>query len=130
MKSLNHCPCSQLVAGVLALCLSFAVVTPAAQAQTTFPQYGHVFLLVIENGDFKAIIGNPDAPILNALAQDYGLATNYSGVGDPSEPNYVAMLGGDTFGLSNDDPYWFPGQTVNASNLMSRQMPRYPRCRH
>ena len=119
MKSLKHCPCSQLMAGVLALCLSFAVVTPAAQAQT-FPQYDHVFLLVMESENSKAIIGNPDAPILNALAQDYGLATNYSGVGDPSEPNYVAMLGGDTFGLTTDDPYWFPGHTINASNLMSQ----------
>ena len=49
----------------------------------------------------------------------YGLATNYSGVGDPSEPNYVAMLGGDTFGISDDNPYWFPGHTVSASNLPS-----------
>ena len=29
------------------------------------------------------------------------------------------MLGGDTFGISSDDPYWFLGQTVSASNLMS-----------
>jgi hypothetical protein len=57
---------------------------------------------------------------LNALSKHYGLATNYTGVADPSEPNYVAMLGGDFFGISNDDPYWFPGHTVNAANLMSQ----------
>jgi len=105
---------------VIALCLIF--LTPASRivAQTTFPQYDHVFLLVMESEPKGAIIGNANAPILNALANDYGLATNYSGVGDPSEPNYVAMLGGDTFDLSTDDPYWFPGHTIKASNLMTQ----------
>lgn len=57
---------------------------------------------------------------VNALAGDYGLATNYHGVGDPSQPNYVAMLGGSTFGISNDEPYWFPGHTITEPNLMSQ----------
>ena len=115
MKSWKHCPSARLIAGVLALCLAISAPAPKLQAQT-FPQYDHVFLLIMENEGFKGIIGNQDAPILNALAKAYGLATNYSGVGDPSEPNYVAMLGGDTFGISDDDPYWFPGHTVSADN--------------
>ena len=65
-------------------------------------------------------------------ARDYGLATSYRGVADPSEPNYVAMLGGDFFGIISDNPYWFPGNTVPAnsdgspSNLLmhSRTIPR------
>jgi hypothetical protein len=85
-----------------------------------FPQYDHVFLVVSENHNYNQIIGNPAAPIINALAGDYGLATSYSGVADPSEPNYVAMLGGSTFGISSDDPYFFPGQNVDAANLMSQ----------
>lgn len=89
-------------------------------AVTTFPAYDHVFLIINENHDYGQIIGNPAAPIINALAADYGLATQYTGVGDPSEPNYVAMLGGDTFGIASDDPYFFPGQTVDAGNLMSQ----------
>ena len=111
---------AQLLSGWLGLCLVFAAPASTLKAQTTFPKYDRVFLLVMESEAFKAIIGNQHAPILNALATDYGLATNYSGVGDPSEPNYVGMLGGDTFGLTTDDPYWFPGQTVNASNLMTQ----------
>lgn len=120
MNSWKYRPSARFISGVLTLCLIFATPTPRLAAQTTFPQYDHVFLLILESEGFHAIIGNQDAPIMNALANNYGLATNYSGVGDPSEPNYVAMLGGDTFGLSTDDPYWFPGQTVNASNLMSQ----------
>jgi hypothetical protein len=94
----------------------------AAEAATApaFPQYDHVFLLVEESMGYTAIIGNQYAPTFNVLAKDYGVATNYTGVGDPSEPNYVAMLGGDTFGITDDSPYWFPGHTVSAANLLSQ----------
>jgi hypothetical protein len=92
----------------------------AGQAATGFPTYDHVFLVISENHKLDQIIGNPAAPIINALATSYGLATQYAGVSDPSEPNYVAMLGGSDFGISSDDPYFFPGMTVNASNLMSQ----------
>jgi hypothetical protein len=74
----------------------------------------------MENEGYNQVVGNRFAPILNALTNNYGLATNYTGVADPSEPNYVAMLGGDSFGIGSDDPYWFPGQTVSAANLMSQ----------
>jgi hypothetical protein len=108
---------SALIPALIVFC--FLIGVPTLKAQANFPQYNHVFLIIMENEGYNGIIGNQYAPILNALAQDYGLATNYTGVGDPSEPNYVGMLGGDTFGLSSDDPYWFPGQTVSASNLLS-----------
>jgi hypothetical protein len=92
----------------------------AAGAATAFPHYDHVFLIVMENHNYNQIIGNTEAPEINALAKDYGLATRYSGVSDPSEPNYVAMLGGSDFGINSDDPYFFPGHTVNQPNLMSQ----------
>ena len=106
--------------GLIAVWLVVATFASASNAQTTFPQYDHVFLIIMENENYNQVVGNQFAPILNALAHDYGLATNYTGVADPSEPNYVAMLGGDTFGISSDDPYFFPGQTVGADNLMSQ----------
>ena len=109
----------RLVGGAVAACLTLAASSPSLDAQS-FPRYDHVFLLIMENENSRQVIGDQHAPILNALAQDYGLATNYRGVADPSEPNYVAMLGGDFFGINSDDPYWFPGHTVNANNLMSQ----------
>lgn len=95
-------------------------VARASQAASAFPKYDHVFLVISENHRFDQIIGNPNAPIINALAADYGLAIAYTGVSDPSEPNYVAMLGGSDFGISSDDPYFFPAQKVSADNLMSQ----------
>jgi hypothetical protein len=94
-----------------------ATIKPSA---STFPRYEHIFLLIEENHNYKQIIDNPAAPELGALAKDYGLATRYSGVADPSEPNYVAMLGGSAFGINSDEPYFFPGHTIEAPNLMSQ----------
>jgi hypothetical protein len=95
-------------------------VAATTRSASPFPRYDHVFLIVDENHTYNQIIGNPAAPEINALAKDYGLATRYAGVADPSEPNYVAMLGGSAFGISSDDPYFFPGQTVDQPNLMSQ----------
>ena len=120
MHSWKISQCPRLLGGAVALILAFAVTISSLKAQGAFPRYDHVFLVVMENEGYNQMAGNPYAPILNALANDYGVATDYRGVADPSEPNYVAMLGGSAFGISSDDPYWFPGQTVNAANLMSQ----------
>ena len=99
MNSWKLCPSARSLCGVAAWCLAFATFTLALEAQTDFPQYDHVFLVIMENEGYSQVVGNQFAPILNALANDYGLATNYRGVADPSEPSYVAMLGGDFFGI-------------------------------
>src|SRR5262249_30886025 len=70
------------------------------------PHYDHIFVIVEENHGFQDVIGTPAAPNLNALAQQFGLATDYFGVSHPSEPNYVALLGGNTFGIADDNPYF------------------------
>ena len=109
MNGWKHRLSTRVIYGVVAAGLAFSSSASTLRAQPPFPRYDHVFLLIMENEGFNQVIGNSFAPILNALARDYGLATNYRGVADPSEPNYVAMLGGDSFGITNDDPYWFPG---------------------
>jgi hypothetical protein len=102
------------------LLTAMLAVAAGAQAAGGIPNYNHIFLILEENHNYNQIINNPAAPEINALAGDYGLATRYAGVSDPSEPNYVAMLGGSDFGINSDDPYWFPGNTVNQPNLMSQ----------
>jgi len=82
------------------------------------PPYDHVFVVVEENHGYGDVIGNPAAPNLNWLARHYGLATDYYGISHPSEPNYVALLGGSTFGVANDNPYYL--NTVRAPSLISQ----------
>jgi hypothetical protein len=71
-----------------------------------FPRYNHVFVIIAENKNFDQIIGSENAPRLNSLAAEYGSATNFYGEVHPSEGNYIAMLGGDTFGIHDDDAWY------------------------
>jgi hypothetical protein len=102
-----------------AVVLALAVVVPAgdASAASSGSRYDHMFVIVEENHGFADVIGNPAAPNLNALAARYGIATNYFGVAHPSEPNYVGLLGGDTFGVADDNPYYV--NRVAAPSLIS-----------
>ena len=84
---------------VIALCCT------AGAAAEGLPRYDHIFVIVAENKNYDQIIGSEDAPRLNKLAKEYGLATNFYGEVHPSEGNYVAILGGDTFGINDDDPW-------------------------
>jgi len=87
----------------------------------TLPSYQHVFVVVLENHGYTNVIGNANAPRINQLARMYGLATNYYGVTHPSEPNYVALIGGSYFGIQDDAPYSTTvrgvSHTIDASNL-------------
>ena len=76
-----------------------------SSAETGVPRYDHVFLIVEEDHSLGQIIGNTNAPVINQLATTYGLATAYYGVTHPSEPNYVALIGGSFFSIQDDGPY-------------------------
>src|SRR5262245_57774493 len=62
----------------------------------------HLVLLVEENHELGQVIGSPKAPFLDRLAASGTLLTNYYAVGHPSLPNYLALIGCDTFGIHND----------------------------
>ena len=62
----------------------------------------HVLLVVEENHEFGQVIGSRQAPFLNRLAGTGSLLTSYYAVGHPSLPNYLALIGGDTFGIHRD----------------------------
>ena len=75
-------------------------------ATSGVPRYQHIFYIMLENHSYDEISGNTaEAPLLNALANEYGLATNYWGVVHPSEPNYVASIAGSNYNAVSDAPY-------------------------
>jgi phospholipase C len=85
---------------LLGLCLPLT-----AQAQS-IPRYDHVFVILEENRSLDEIVGSPGTPEITRLAHTYGLATNFFGIRHPSEPNYVVLVGGDTFGIRDDDAFY------------------------
>ena len=91
------------VLGLAALALSLA--TPAlAQSQppASVPSFSHIVLIAMENRSEGGIIGNLAAPYINSLASSYTYLDHYSAVAHPSLPNYLALTGGDTFGVTAD----------------------------
>jgi acid phosphatase len=77
---------------------------PAATAASArpVPDFKHIFVIVMENKDYARVMNSDQASYIHALAQQYALASNYYGIRHPSLPNYLALTGGDTFGVTSD----------------------------
>jgi hypothetical protein len=87
---------------------------PAASTAAAVPAFDHIFVILMENHSYAEIIGNTSStPYINQLASKYGVAANYVAVAHPSLPNYLALVGGDTFGVTTDCTTCF----VHAANL-------------
>ncbi|KAK6380610.1 hypothetical protein LTS17_004810 [Exophiala oligosperma] len=69
----------------------------------------------MENTDYQATAGDVNFEWL--AAQGITL-TNYYAVTHPSEPNYCAAAGGDTFGMQNDDFNSVPADIATVADLL------------
>ncbi|THD58466.1 alkaline phosphatase family protein [Phenylobacterium sp.] len=94
------------IASITAALTLAAVLPVRAAGQEGVPRYDHVFVIVEENKDYDQILDPAAAPNIAGLAKTYGNATSFYGEVHPSEANYVALLGGDTFGIHDDDAYY------------------------
>ena len=63
--------------------------------------FDYVVVIMMENHSNSDIIGS--ASYMTDLANNYSYAEGYSAVDHPSLPNYLALLGGSTFGCSGYD---------------------------
>ena len=90
-------------------------IPPPEPPRARVPRFDHVFLIMMENTDFRQVIGDQkDAPYLNALAARGTLLANYQAVYHPSDENYLAIAGGDTFVTGGQ---YFPNIHIAARNL-------------
>ncbi len=89
----------------------------AAEGETPRGNFGgldHVFLIIMENQSDTYLIGNPNAPFINAYRQAANQAVNYFAVGHPSLPNYLEIVGGSNFGVDGDyPPAWLNGGCID-----------------
>ena len=88
-------------------------ITPSPTPARLVPNFDYIVVIVFENREFEKIVGNPAMPVFNRLAQDYTLLTQHYAVTHPSLPNYLAMIGGDTFGIKRNCDDCF----INAPSL-------------
>lgn len=73
----------------------------------------HIFILMEENHSLSNVIGNPQMPYLNSLAQQYSLAKAYFANTHPSIGNYFMLTTGQI--ITNDDGYM---GTVSVDNVV------------
>lgn len=67
------------------------------------PRYDHLFVVIFENHS-NHTVDDPLFPNFYSYLNKQGnKAANYFSAGDPSEPNYVTVGSGDTWGITNDD---------------------------
>jgi hypothetical protein len=84
----------------------------AADRDAAVPHYDHIIVIIEENKGYATVLDHGYAPAMSDLAKTYGVATQMYAERHPSEPNYVALIGGDTFGIADDDSwYCVPGST-------------------
>jgi phospholipase C len=77
--------------------------TPSPTPAPLVPNFPHIFLIILENKEFGTVIGpQRGMPNLNLWASEYTLLTQYYAIRHPSLPNYLALIGGDTFGVDTN----------------------------
>ena len=77
--------------------------TPTPSPTSSAPAPGAVTKLltvVVENHSLGQV--QSGMPYVDGLAKRFGYASNYTAIRHPSLPNYLAMAGGDTFGVTDD----------------------------
>ena len=100
--------------------ISFALSGAVGSASTTdnrsdLKNFQHVWVIMMENTGYSHLIGNSNAPWINSAAAQFGLATNYTGVSHPSQPNYIAATSGSTNGVVDDSDV-----TINVANVVDQ----------
>lgn len=58
--------------------------------------------MIEENHSFEQM--QTGMPFLAAMSQKYGYASDWHALAHPSEPNYLGIAGGSTFGVTDDNP--------------------------
>ena len=85
--------------------------TAASSAAGAVP--GKALVVVEENHTQSSVLNG--MPYLASLADSYGQTMAYQAVAHPSLPNYLAIIGGSTFGVTDDRPpadHPVPGASV------------------
>ncbi|KAJ5818434.1 Acid phosphatase [Penicillium riverlandense] len=119
-----------LSAAALARAASITTSEPAVAAidaamATTLPEttnsnvkglaFDRFYQVWLENIDYDDAAKDSN---MQWLASQGILLTNYYGVTHPSEPNYCAAAGGDTFGMDNDDFHQIPANVSTVADLL------------
>ncbi|KFY59105.1 hypothetical protein V496_05836 [Pseudogymnoascus sp. VKM F-4515 (FW-2607)] len=77
--------------------------------------FDRIVQIWLENTDYALAANDPS---MKELAKQAITLSNYHAVTHPSEPNYAAVIGGDHFGMDNDEFLSFPSNVSTVIDLL------------
>jgi phosphatidylinositol-3-phosphatase len=92
---------------------------PPPTPNAAIPNFDHIAIVIFENTEYDSVIGSAEAPVINQLAEENTLLTEFYAVTHPSLPNYVALIGGDTYGYTETCKNC-PVTATNLADLIER----------
>ncbi|KAL1645417.1 hypothetical protein SLS58_003724 [Diplodia intermedia] len=97
--------------------LAFLALCDAAASSTLVKgkAFDRIAIIWLENTDYDKAIGDPN---LAWLASKGVTLDNYHAVTHPSQPNYLAAIGGDYFGMNHDDLTTFDANISSIVDLL------------
>ncbi len=95
-RMMRRYPATTVYLLLVALSLTFTGSAHSATSPTK------ILTIVEENHSLAEM--QAAMPYLNTLAETYSYANNYTAITYPSLPNYLAITGGSTFGVTDDGP--------------------------
>ena len=109
------------------LSLRVSAPLPAARLvppRSAVPHFSHVFVIMMENTNGSAVLsGRSHMPFVHSLMPRGTTLANYHGVYHPSDENYLAIAGGDTYARGAiywpdiNDPHRNLGDELDAQSM-------------
>ena len=92
-----------------------------AAAQAAVPRYEHIFVIIAENQLRTDHRQSRSRPTSTGSPRPTARRRSSTARCIPAKANYIAMLGGDTFGIHDDDAYFCnAGSTTATANTPTR----------
>src|SRR5438309_3623697 len=89
-----------LAAGILPVGAPNHPVGTAPVSSEATGNFDQLVVVLMENKNLNEVYG--PAPYMTQLADQYSFSQGWSSITNPSQPNYIAILGASTFGVGGD----------------------------
>ena len=89
-----------LGSGLVPIATPGPIARPGHLSPEATGNFDQFVVVLMENHDLADIYG--PAVYMTQLADAFGFSTGWTSITNPSQPNYIALIGGSTFGVSGD----------------------------